>query len=132
MIIERAQPSVLILEGIKIKPGINVLTEEQAEKLNGCDAFGKMLNTYVNGSRLLSVKNDVNDTEAINTNDGIIDIPKKADDKIKLIKATLSYEALDTFGIGETRKGVLRAIDEQRAILTDHRENYEGEGMEDG
>ncbi len=107
MIVERTQPSVIILEKVMLKPGINVVSDKrEVEALQKNPTFKEQCKLgflIVNGA----------------SKSGGIDIPKKAADKIALIKKCLNYDDLEKFEEGEERTSVLNAIEEQREILTE-------------
>lgn len=122
MIVERTQPSVLILETVKFMPGVNIITDEEVKLLNRSDAFKEKC-----GIGHLKIRTSVPaGAQKAAGQKPIEDIPKNAKAKIALIKECLNDEDLDRFEEDEERVSVLNAIEAQREALRDHRDEEDG------
>lgn len=122
MIVRLTRPSVLIIEGIMLFVGINILNSEDSEKLEKSPVFKEQLS---NG--LLKIVKEKKATDGYEKTTDEPQIPSSTKEKIELVKESYSYDALDALAEGETRKSVLKAIEKQKEILREDRDEKDGE-----
>lgn len=101
-------PRLFCVDGVDLFPGSQIITGESENRIRSSKYFAEQV----------KIGNfEIADESASE--------PRQltAAEKIAVIRETLVDEELDKLEEGETRKGVLQAIKEQRAALREGREN---------